>query len=118
MAAPNRLAPNSRVNRGQKGFGIVLPASCDLPVPKLPKGREWSRIERNRWRELWKSPQANMWDDSASGMVAMLIVLEQSVFSDAANAWKAQEARHISDGLGLTPKSMAALGWKVEDPDE
>lgn len=31
----------------------------------------------------------------------------------AASAWQAQEARYASEALGLTPRSLASLGWKI-----
>jgi len=119
MAVQNRLKPNSRVNRGTQRTSVitVLPAEgCTLPIPTIPAGRDWSEVETERWDELWQSPQATQWDDSATGQVAMLIVYEQAIFGNTGSAWMAQEARHISDALGLTPKAMVALGWTVENP--
>ena len=61
MAGPRRnpARPFSRAHRGASGGRaamIDLPATgCTLPVPPLPDGRVWSKSERARWRELWKS---------------------------------------------------------------
>lgn len=116
--ARNVAKPNSRAHR-TPGNGpiralVELPAAgCDLPVPPLPVGREWSKAERARWRELWRSPQATMWDDAAIGTVAVLVVYESAIYAGQASAWQAQEARYATDALGLTPKAMAALGWKI-----
>ncbi len=68
-----------------------------------------------RWEELWQSPQATMWDDTARGTVAVLIVYEAAILAGSAAAWQAQEARYASEALGLTPKAMAALGWRITD---
>jgi hypothetical protein len=93
---------------------VDLPADgCDLPVPALPAGREWTEHDRARWDELWQSPQATMWDDTARGTVAVLIVYEAAILAGAASAWQAQEARYASESLGLTPKAMASLGWRI-----
>jgi hypothetical protein len=54
-----------------------------------------------------------MWDDTATGTVAVLIVYEAAILAGKASAWQAQEARYASDALGLTPKAMAALGWRI-----
>ena len=53
---------------------ISLPATgCPLPIPAMPGGREWTKPERARWRELWRSPQATQWDESAKATVALLV---------------------------------------------
>jgi hypothetical protein len=120
-ATRNALKPHSRANRrpvssGPRAALIELPASgCELPVPKLPAGREWSRAERARWRELWQSPQANQWDDSCIGVVAVLVVYEAAIFAGTASAWQAQEARHAGESLGLTPRALVALGWRIAE---
>jgi hypothetical protein len=94
---------------------VKLPADgCKLPVPTIPKGREWSSDQRARWRELWQSPQATQWDETARGTVALLIVYESQLLSENGSAWVASECRHAADALGLTPKSMLALGWQIE----
>ena len=117
--AKNAAKPNSRAHRRPPGPAaraalVELPASgCDLPTPPLPKSRAWSADERARWAELWSSPQAVMWDDSAIGTVAVLLVYESAILSAEASAWQAQEARYASEALGLTPKAMSALGWTI-----
>ena len=122
MPGPSRNAgkPNSRArrapSRAARSALTILPATgCDLPCPTMPKGRAWSLAERARWKELWTSPQSVMWDESAAGIVALVIVYEQAVYSGDASAWQAQELRHASESLGLTPKSLAALGWAIAD---
>ncbi|HRD60944.1 MAG TPA: hypothetical protein PLZ93_01115 [Nocardioides sp.] len=54
-----------------------------------------------------------MWDDTARGTVAVLLVYEAAVLADSASAWQAQEARYAAEALGLTPKAMASLGWRI-----
>ncbi len=118
-AARNAAKPHSRVHRGSIGSRLALielPATgCALPVPDLPAGREWSTSEQARWRELWSSPQANQWDETARGTVACLVIYETAIFTGAAAAWQAQEARYAAESLGLTPRSMASLGWRIAE---
>jgi hypothetical protein len=64
---------------------------------------------------LWQSPQAVMWDDAVRGTVAVLLVYEAAILAGTASAWMAQEARYAADALGLTPKAMTALGWRIVD---
>lgn len=119
MPAPRNVAkPHSRAHRAPAADGrvplVALPsAGCSLPVPDLPEGREWTEAERRRWVELWESPQASQWDDTARGTAAVLVAYESMIFAGSAAAWHAQEARYATDALGLTPKAMAALGWKI-----
>lgn len=124
MAAPRNAAkPHSRVNRrpmssGPRNALVDLPAAgCDLPVPQLPAGREWTDEQQARWEELWESPQASQWDDSARGTVGVLVVFESAIFAGEASAWQAQEARYAAEALGLTPRALAQLGWRIVDDE-
>lgn len=112
-ALRNPAKPGSR-HRSRSGL-VQLPAEgCTLPVPDMPPGREWSEHERARWDELWGSPQASQWDESARGTVALLVAYESRLLNgDGGTAWIGQEARHAAEALGLTPRAMAHLGWEV-----
>lgn len=117
----NLSAPNSRQYRGpssspsRRGLVELPRTGCTLPVPDLPAGREWSASEIARWTELWQSPQATQWDDAAASAVGVLVCYESKLYSDSASAWHAAEWRHAATALGLTPQSMAALGWTMEE---
>lgn len=116
--AQNPLKPNSRRYRtaSVRGAVIELPAEgCDLPVPKVPSGREWSKEERSLWRTLWGSPQASQWDESFIPAVASYVIHTHAIYGGTASAWTAQEHRHIGAQLGLTPQGMQALGWVIAD---
>jgi len=116
---PNRNPgkPRSRAHRGSVGSRqslIELPATgCNLPVPAMPAGRSWTPAEKSRWNELWESPQACQWDETARGTVACLVIYESEIFASTATAWQAQESRHAADALGLTPRALTALGWRT-----
>jgi hypothetical protein len=79
----------------------------------MPEGRTWCTHEKSRWQELWKSPQANQWDETARDTVACLVIYETAIFTGSASAWQAQEARYAAEALGLTPRSLVALGWRI-----
>lgn len=114
---PNPSKPGSRYKASRAA--VVLPAEgCDLPAPKLPTGRRWSAPERALWKELWSSPQATQWDDSAAVVVASYVVFTGAVMAGTAAAWQAQEARHLADRLGLTPSGLASLGWRIAERGE
>jgi hypothetical protein len=82
-------------------------------VPDMPAGRTWTDTDRARWDELWRSPQATQWDETCRGTVAALLVYEAAILDGSASAWQAQEARYAAEALGLTPRALVALGWKV-----
>ncbi|MCW2545831.1 MAG: hypothetical protein JWN96_291 [Mycobacterium sp.] len=118
MPAPRNAAkPRSREHRGTLGSRLALtelPATgCDLPVPDLPAGKDWADVERARWEELWQSPQANQWDETARGTVAALVIYETAIFAGTASAWMAQEHRYAAESLGLTPRALGQLGWRI-----
>lgn len=113
-ADPSRPYSRHRERGGRKV--VMLPAQCDLPAPDMPEGRAWTGAERDRWAELWSSPQATMWDDSFVPAVAMYVVHVSAVLRGEAAAWMAQESRHLAEQLGLTPRGMLALGWVLQDP--
>lgn len=122
MPTPRNVTkPNSRAHRRPPSAAartalVDLPAAgCTLPVPDMPAGREWTDDDRARWDELWRSPQAVMWDDTVRGTVAVLLVYEAAILAGDASAWQAQEARYAGESLGLTPKALVALGWRIVD---
>jgi hypothetical protein len=45
--------------------------------------------------------------------VACLVIYEAAILSGEAAAWQAQEARYAAEALGLTPRSLASLGWRI-----
>ncbi len=114
----NPAAPYSKRRRQQV---VVLPAEgCELPVPSLPRveGRRWGAAERALWRELWRAPQAVMWDESMATVVALYVSHACAVLGASPAAWRAQEARHLADKLGLSPAALSALGWRIAEPGE
>lgn len=125
MPTPRNVTkPHSRAHRrppsvaARKALVDLPAAGCTLPVPEIPEkgeGLEWSRAEVARWEELWSSPQAVMWDDTARGTVALLLVYESAILAGSASAWQAQEARYAGEAMGLTPKALVALGWRIVD---
>lgn len=120
MPTPRNVGkPRSREHRRPVSSGarvalIELPAAgCDLPVPPMPAGRDWTKADQARWVELWESPQATQWDDTVRGTVALLVVYESALLAGAASAWQAQECRHAAEALGLTPRALGQLGWRI-----
>jgi hypothetical protein len=75
------------------------------------------QIEGELWRDLWKTPQAVMWEQLKWTREVAQYVRWKSR-AEAGDLDAAKEARQLGDRLGLTPLSMLRLRWKVADPDE
>lgn len=96
---------------------IVLPISCDLPIPDLPEGRAWSPAERSTWNMLWREPPAVMWRDADIPLVAAYVQYVHQGYAGRATAGLAAEARHAADALGLSPAGRRSLNWVLQDVD-
>jgi len=72
------------------------------------------RLERDMWRKLWRSPQAEAWH--ASGWTRdVATYVRLSVLAELGDLEALKEARMWSDRLGLSPKAMRAMLWSVAD---
>lgn len=109
----NPISPHSRYREAQRI--TVLPIDHCLPVPDIPKGREWSEHERAYWVELWETPQASQWDDATAGIVAAVVVHWSATLEGRASSTQLMEFRHLTKALGLTPEGLRALGWVIGD---
>jgi hypothetical protein len=79
--------------------------------------RQQSTTERKMWAELWKTPQAAMWEKFGWSREVALYVRFQ-LQAEGGNLDSAKEARQRSDRLGLNPKAMASLKWEFERAEE
>lgn len=75
------------------------------------RAEDWTDDQLARWVELWRGPSACLWDDSARGMVALLVELE--ALGTNVNAAQLTEVRRISETLLITPGSLAAAGYAL-----
>lgn len=74
-------------------------------------------IEAELWRDLWKTPQAVMWQQlSWTREVAQYVRWKSR--AEAGDLDAAKEARQLADRLGLTPLAMLRLRWKIADAEE
>lgn len=72
-------------------------------------GKRW-------WKWAWTTPQACAWDAGSVYAVARRAQLEDDL-ADERTAPRLRESRELEDRLGLTPKGLAALRWKIIPPD-
>lgn len=117
--APNPSARNSRHRGDERPVTYLPPDGCQDDPPPLPPGRAWSEAEEQHWRELWQSPQAEVWEDSAFPAVAALVVATSTILGGGRpSAQLIGEARALMSDLGLTPASMERMRWVIgEQPN-
>lgn len=89
------------------------------PVPDPPVSYELGAVASDWWGWAWRTPQACAWDDGALFMVARRAKLEGDLHAMEPGEGLAvmREMRELDDRLGLTPKGMAALRWKIVADD-
>lgn len=120
---PGPLPTGTAIRRNKPTIPTTqLPAKgrCD-PVPDPPATYSLGDRARDWWGWAWTTPQACAWSDGDLFTVARRAVLEDLLPS----AETAQEriaylraATDLDDRLGLTPKGLAALRWKIVADDE
>lgn len=91
----------------REGFTGRVPA-FPLPAP--------SARERAIWRELWRTPQAAMWNVERHRMMSVghycrLLVRAEAI--DCPVGVHTQLHRY-ADQLGITPAGMRENGWRVQ----
>lgn len=96
---------------------VDLPASGRRgKAPKLPDHRQWSPKTVAFWADLWKSPQAVMWDPSGRTLWRLAELHADLIDPDGGTtAGISAEMRQLEDRHGLSPKSMLQLRWRVSD---
>ncbi|MEU8555957.1 hypothetical protein AB0C80_18475 [Streptomyces anthocyanicus] len=75
------------------------------------------QLEGELWRELWRTPQAVMWEQLKwSREVAQYVRWKSR--AEAGDLDAAKEARQLGDRLGLTPLAMLRLRWKIAEAED
>ncbi len=69
------------------------------------------------WAELWKTPQAEMWEQLCWGREVAQYV-RWKVRGELGDLDAAKEARQWSDRLGLNPLALLRLRWEIERSEE
>ncbi len=114
---PNPAARFSRHRGDERPVTYLPPDGCQDDPPPLPPGREWSEAEAQYWAELWRTPQASVWDDCVFPAVAALVVATSTILRGGrVSAQLIGEQRALMNDLGLTPASMERLRWVIGEP--
>lgn len=117
MGGSSVKAPGVRRRPGRVKRALVrLPAKGRTgAAPRWPLS---GRAQKG-WAELWRLPQAVMWERQQSDFaVARYLRLRNAV--DAVGSAETirpnllAELRHLETSLGLNPRGLQALGWEIE----
>jgi hypothetical protein len=82
-------------------------------APSMPDVASWDAVARRHWAALWRMPQAVAWEaQGAHEFVARLVALRSEFRSTPTPALSA-EMRQLEDRLGLNPKAMLQLRWRI-----
>lgn len=112
MPNPPKLNPQ----RGDRGRGIVhLPAEGRQGEPPMwPLASDATEQERDAWWQLWRTPQAVMWERLGwTRTVARYCRFMVEAEEPGAAAALLAAVTAMEDRLGLTPKAMRLLLWQV-----
>ena len=114
---PNPAARNSRHRTDERPVTYLPPDGCTDDPPPMPPGRTWSEAEVQYWGEMWSSPQADAWEDSAFPAVAALVVATSTILGGGRpSAQLIGEQRALMNDLGLTPAAMERMRWVIGHP--
>jgi len=103
------------IGRHRVAFDFVdLPAEGRKgAAPRLPPLREWSTETLRLWREVWRKPQATMWHDVEAVVPLAIVWQDLQVLAPERTAALLAELRQVENALGLGPRALAQLRWRV-----
>lgn len=121
MPAP-RKAEGARVRRNLPSAFVELPMEgYQGPIPEWPLD-DVSEQELRRWERVWRSAQAAQWvrlhvDLTVARYVRLVLAVESATGNNIATAQTLNTVTALEDRLGLSPKALQLLSWKVTDDE-
>lgn len=115
--APKPAALRQRTNR--KAGATSLDGSATAKVPDLPNPdkRDWHRLTRDWWRDVWRSPMAGEYLPSdVSGLSRLALLIDQ--FYTTLDPRLMPEIRLQEARFGLSPVDRSRLQWEVAKGEE
>lgn len=80
--------------------------------------KQTADAERAMWAELWQSPQAAIWAESAATRHDLALYVRWSIRAEQGDMKAAAEARQLSDRHGINPLALLRLRAEVEHTEE
>lgn len=118
MPKPGARQPNRGLGAGAQ---VRLPAAGrqgKLPRWPLPAASKPEIADREAalWVEIWRTPQAVMWERLRwTHEVAQYV--RWRVLGERGALEPAKEARQLADRLGLSPMALLRLRWEIVDEE-
>ena len=95
---------------------VTLPASREGPLPDLPAWRDWDARTVAWWTELWKRPQAVMWEPSGATLHVAAAIFDDVIRGKTAANRASAELRQHFDRHGIGgPRSLVVLRWRIAE---
>jgi hypothetical protein len=111
---PNAIR-RGRESVDRSGFVHLPAAGRDGETPAWPLGRP-TKFELEQWEQLWRRPQAIMWERlSIDVQVAMYVRTLRDASKSGAAATRMTALLRQTDSLGLSVAGLAANRWVIEE---
>lgn len=92
------------------------------PVPDPPMTYHFGPAAQDWWDWAWRTPQACGWDDGQLFVVAGRAQIEDDIAASVDDPKHSlalkKERRELDNKLGMTPKGLADLRWKIVAAEE
>ena len=111
MPGPPPKHPDQRARRNKPSMTQLPAEGRKGRAPKWPFDAQTS-AEKALWSELWRYPQAVMWERHRAFREVAAYV-RQSVRAENGDEKAAPESRQLADRLGLTPLALRRLEWEI-----
>lgn len=116
-----RKPEGARIRRNLSSFEPLPLDGYTGPIPDWPL-HEGTGAELERWERLWRTAQASMWvrmhiDLVVARYVRLVLTVEAETRNNVATAQTLNTVTSLEDRLGLSPKALQNLSWKIEDSD-
>lgn len=115
MSAPKSAGTRQRRNKTSTHATLHVGPGDGRPLraPSLGKDRQWHKMTRWWWRDIWHSPMAPEFLKTDMHGLLRLAVLVDDFWKDPTVSLAA-EIRHQGALFGLTPIDRRRLQWEVE----
>lgn len=87
-------------------------------TPAWPLASVETAEQASLWKQLWRTPQAVVWDEFEWTRVVARYVAVVLKAEDELDSKLLAEARQLEDRLGLSPMAMLRLRWTIDGAPE
>jgi hypothetical protein len=110
--------PNAirRKRDGDGGYELLPMSGREGEPPAWPLGGTMTKFQKATWPEIWRKPQAIMWERlSMEVLVASYVRMLEVVGKPKAPASAMANLLRLADNLGLSQGGLAKNRWQIVD---